>query len=303
MNQHRKPMAAHASCVPLRHPETAAFTLIELSIVLVIIGLIVGGILTGRDLIRSAELQTIITDKNKYTTAVNTFRTKYNELPGDMTDATTYWGAQTGNASDNYTASCYGSVLASTAPATCNGNGNGIIANTADCTSRFWSQVFCSPEYPEGWYFWKDLANAGMIGGAFSVWPTSGTSYEVVGINVAASRANANAGFSLSYFCPTGDGTAFQPFACGHIFFYGGQTPTGSENWTDLNMYPTLTALDAQRIDAKIDDGIPGTGTVTALSNGSPFTPNCTTTAVTSTAAYAIATSGPQCSLMFNAGF
>ena len=83
-------MGVPSSRAPAGSAGKAAFTLIEISIVLVIIGLIVGGVLVGRDLIRSAELQTIITDKNKYITAVNTFRTKYNELPGDMKTATTY---------------------------------------------------------------------------------------------------------------------------------------------------------------------------------------------------------------------
>ena len=54
MNQHLRPLAAHASCVPLRRPETAAFTLIEMSIVLVIIGLIGGGVLVGESLIAAA---------------------------------------------------------------------------------------------------------------------------------------------------------------------------------------------------------------------------------------------------------
>ena len=58
------------------------FTLVELSIVLVIIGLIVGGILTGKDLIRAAELRSVQSDKEKIVTAINTFELKYNCLPG-----------------------------------------------------------------------------------------------------------------------------------------------------------------------------------------------------------------------------
>src|SRR5271155_2823005 len=64
------------------------FTLIELSIVLVIIGLIVGGVLVGQDLIRAAEVRATIAQIEKYNTAVNTFRGKYNALPGDMNAAT-----------------------------------------------------------------------------------------------------------------------------------------------------------------------------------------------------------------------
>src|SRR5579871_3923101 len=64
----------------------SGFTLIELSIVLVIIGLIVGGILTGRDLIDAAAQRAQIAQIEKYNTAVNTFRIKYGYLPGDIPD-------------------------------------------------------------------------------------------------------------------------------------------------------------------------------------------------------------------------
>ena len=60
------------------------FTLIELSIVLVIIGLIVGGVLVGQDLIRASEVRATITQIEKYNTAVNTFHAKFNAIPGDM---------------------------------------------------------------------------------------------------------------------------------------------------------------------------------------------------------------------------
>src|ERR1700678_1068516 len=62
----------------------SGFTLIELSIVLVIIGLIIGGILTGQDLIKAAEARAQISQIEKYQTAVNAFYNKYGYLPGDI---------------------------------------------------------------------------------------------------------------------------------------------------------------------------------------------------------------------------
>src|SRR5215475_7293609 len=62
----------------------SAFTLIELSIVLVIIGLIVGGILTGQDLIKQASLRATVAQLDKYNTAAYTFRNKFGSLPGDI---------------------------------------------------------------------------------------------------------------------------------------------------------------------------------------------------------------------------
>ncbi len=64
--------------------QQAGFTLIELSIVLVIIGLIVGGVLVGQDLIKAAEIRATISQYEKYNAAMNTFRTKYNGMPGDL---------------------------------------------------------------------------------------------------------------------------------------------------------------------------------------------------------------------------
>ena len=63
----------------------SGFTLIELSIVLVIIGLIIGGVLVGRDLIHAAEIRKTIKQTEQFDAAINTFRNKYNCLPGDCT--------------------------------------------------------------------------------------------------------------------------------------------------------------------------------------------------------------------------
>lgn len=75
------------------------FTLIELSIVLVIIGLIVGGVLVGQEMIKAAEMRGFITQIEKISTAINTFRGKYNGLPGDLSSATNFFtGATNGDA-------------------------------------------------------------------------------------------------------------------------------------------------------------------------------------------------------------
>ncbi len=74
------------------------FSLIELSIVLVILGLLVGGILAGQSLIRAAELRSVTADLNKITTTMNAFRDKYFSLPGDLALASSFWsGVSNGN--------------------------------------------------------------------------------------------------------------------------------------------------------------------------------------------------------------
>ncbi len=66
------------------------FTLVELSIVLVIIGLLIGGILVGQGLIQSAKIQSFVTSIGKFDTAVGAFKDKYGDLPGDSPRFSTY---------------------------------------------------------------------------------------------------------------------------------------------------------------------------------------------------------------------
>lgn len=109
------------------------FTLIELSIVLVIIGLIVGGILVGQDLIKAAEIRATVSQMEKYSTAVNTFRSKYNGLPGDLLNASNF-GFDTGGRSGT--------------------NGNGLIESAAGTSGTFGGETSC---------FWDDLSTAALI--------------------------------------------------------------------------------------------------------------------------------------------
>ena len=128
------------------------FMLIELSIVLVIVALLVGGVLVGRDMIHAAELRSVLSDIDKYKTAVNTFLVKYNCVPGDCATATNFWGVDP-NGCPN--------TANNTVPktATCNGNGNGTI-------SSGWANN-ASPYNCEEYRFWQQLANAGLVAGQY----------------------------------------------------------------------------------------------------------------------------------------
>lgn len=77
------------------YKRTSGFTLIELSIVLVIIGLVIGGILVGQDLIKAAELRATISQKEKFDSAVNTFRNKFGGKPGDLSNFVYFSGQLT----------------------------------------------------------------------------------------------------------------------------------------------------------------------------------------------------------------
>ena len=71
----------------------SGFTLIELSIVLVIIGLIAGGVIGGKFMIENGKVRSTISDIRQFNTAVSTFVEKYGALPGDITDYAKFGGA------------------------------------------------------------------------------------------------------------------------------------------------------------------------------------------------------------------
>lgn len=61
----------------------SGFTLIELSIVLVIIGLIIGGVMGAREMIETAKIRKQVAQFEKIAAAANVFKNKYNKLAGD----------------------------------------------------------------------------------------------------------------------------------------------------------------------------------------------------------------------------
>lgn len=68
------------------------FTLVELAIVIVIIGLLVGGVLAGKELVEQAKIRAQVKQLQEYDAAVAIFRSKYGNLPGDLpqVDATKF---------------------------------------------------------------------------------------------------------------------------------------------------------------------------------------------------------------------
>ena len=71
------------------------FTLVELAIVLVIIGIILGAVLKGQELVFNAKVKRVISQVKELTAAAYTYMDKYGSLPGDDPTASSRWSAAT----------------------------------------------------------------------------------------------------------------------------------------------------------------------------------------------------------------
>jgi prepilin-type N-terminal cleavage/methylation domain-containing protein len=71
------------------------FTLVEIAIVLVIIGLLLGGILKGQEMITQAKIKNVINDMTGVAAAMYAYQDRYRALPGDDKNAATRWAGIT----------------------------------------------------------------------------------------------------------------------------------------------------------------------------------------------------------------
>jgi prepilin-type N-terminal cleavage/methylation domain-containing protein len=249
----------------------SAFTLIELSIVMVILGLLAGSVLAGQSLIRAAEIRSYIDDGMKFKTAVNLFNDKYVALPGDMPNATSYWGVLAG---DGNNATCAWTEAVNTR-ATCNGDGDGWIVHAKqNITYTNW--------HSERFRFWQHLSNAGLIAGAYTgrTDSTSNTWVLKAGYNVPKLKGDAT--------YTAGALVMEEPFVVGRFEFAGNPSYNNLAFWRLFGTATQgmMTAEEVYNIDRKLDDGKPGFGMIRGPQPGWVNGPNCTTDPVRENANY-----------------
>ncbi len=143
------------------------FTLVEIAIVLVIIGLLLGGILKGQEMIVQAKIKNAMADFSGISAAYHGYQDRYRKIPGDDDGAARWSGATAGN-------------------------GNGIVLGrynsaTAADESRLW---------------WDHLRRAGFVAGNGSSQPTNAFAGQI-GVQTGDGTATATVmnGFSSLIIC------------------------------------------------------------------------------------------------------
>lgn len=213
---------------------TRAFTLIEMGVVLTIIALIVGGILGGVQMVEQSKLKAIINDFAKTKSAVAQFKTTYGSLPGDMAEATSNWGTDTGNCA------LANRPIGTPKTATCDGDGNNSIAGA------------------EQFRAWQQLANAGLMDGlTFSGIGDGDDITCVAGTNCPRGELEDSALglFTIGTIADSAGG-AYWPGDWGTVMMMGADRTSFAE------LQPIMTTTNAFGIDTKLDDGKPATGKV-----------------------------------------
>lgn len=243
------------------------FTLVELAIVLVIIGLLVGGVLAGLELIEQAKQNKIISSMREHLSSITTFKAKYGKMPGDFNKAASFF---TGSA---------------------NGTGDGQINYGGS----------------EPWYAWDHLSKAGLAKGSFTgVYYTDctwGTLCNHPGENVPKG-IKPNDIWSLFYVGP-GSVTNWSGKNKGrHILIYSAIIDDifGAGAYQGLWNHSALKPEQQYRIDLKIDDGMPFTGKLVDMS-GAPYSVGCTSSPLytDTTATYSLSYDIVSCIMMIDA--
>jgi prepilin-type N-terminal cleavage/methylation domain-containing protein len=208
----------------------AGFTLVELAIVMIIIGLLIAGILKGQQLIANARVTSQVAQFKGIDAAISTFKDMYAGLPGDILTPSTRLP------------NCL------VAPCATAGDGNGAIAGAFAGVAG--ESIVAFPQLAAADLLTGINQNFGGGGAAALTWggdfPAAKTNG---GIHVGSLAGNA---------LPTSAISIVAASVRGGLYLSLDDNPNGAVSAAT----GALTANEAQRIDTKLDDGAPDAGSV-----------------------------------------
>ena len=194
----------------------------------------------GQSLIGASEVRATLTQIERYNTAVRTFRTKYDALPGDLNAAT---------------ATQFG--FAARGPYPGMGDGNGVVEGSAGDLAAGFQQD------GETLAFWSDLT----VGNAYAPMKINliDGSFAAAAIGLDVSRVTVTSANAPSYFpaAKLGKGNYIYVYSTSGVNYFGIAPMTTTTGFPNA-LNAAMTVQQAYAIDSKIDDGFPATGNVTA---------------------------------------
>lgn len=259
------------------------FTLVELSIALVIIGLLIGGLLVGRTIMESAAVNATVSQIGKFDSMTMAFKSKYKYLPGDAPA----FGGDGDGVLDWRSLPTYD---------------NHLDAYTCEMPN-FWNNIDPTQYKPAPCGF----PNASTTVKAETKGPNK---------NVPAAKIGSSGSFFVANSLGSGSNTAVYPPRSYYIVLHGSQLQTNLAcgnryeplGTTVANANSPLAVSEMMALDGKMDDGVANTGnvlsgniTTTSCSGyGAPHTSPLA--ACSSGANYTVSSSGYQCTPLIRIG-
>jgi prepilin-type N-terminal cleavage/methylation domain-containing protein len=212
------------------------FSLVELSIVIVIIGLIVSAVFVGKELIDASKIINARKEAENYASATRVFKDKYEGLPGDLRTAAEYLGAPAISGDGDNILEFIGLI----------GQPTPVNYLTAPFNDHEMSQ------------FWVHLAQANLIAGQY-------TESELPGVGMPAFSYDESVGYKLSYYQHALDssGTRGLPMSTLSFILPG--------RWSLFGFQASVTPETMQKLDTKFDDGKGGSGLIIDASPPAPY--------------------------------
>ena len=226
----------------------SGFTLVELAIVMIIIGLLIGGILKGTEMIESAKVSSTLSQVKSYQAAVYNFRDTYASLPGDIPNATERVPGCEAGASGTY---CR------------DGGGNSLVDDGVGGNVSWGAKIVGNPAWYETIQFWKHLILADLVTGV----TTDANPDTDVAWGETHPAAKTGGGFEFYYdnWMASGGGAAGVDFSA-HVLRLSTAGAAGTSGGTAIGPVGAraVSPLRAFQMDTKVDDGDPNSGTVLA---------------------------------------